>query len=128
MFHYQLVNTCVCLQFGAEWEVYGGFLELSSWKQLPAVSDNNTMGALRLNHNSGAVGKIAKQWVEPQCKASVKARGAADLGHRPTPCASTHPDISQIVTLFFIVIVHITYKSICLYAFILFSIFMLMCN
>ena len=47
MFHYvhQLVVNCVCLQLDAEQVVYSEFLE-------PAVAENNTVRALRVNQNS----------------------------------------------------------------------------
>ncbi len=37
---HQLLSDCVCLLFGAGQVVYGGFLELFHWKQLPAAAEN----------------------------------------------------------------------------------------
>lgn len=52
---YLLVANCVRLLFGAELVVYSGVFRVEvffSWKQLPAVVENNPMREVRGNQNS----------------------------------------------------------------------------
>ncbi len=58
MFHYvhQLVANSVCLLFGAEQVVYGGFLRAVLLKTAACCSRNNTMRAVSVNQNREAAG------------------------------------------------------------------------